>query len=413
MATIVAVLAVIGAPAVAEEGEDPVEELQDATEQRRVATVTLAELEQRVRGAESELERLDRVLESKLAESAVLEADVAAARATEAEAAARTHGASLVLDQAHQRLTAAADAWEGSRDDLDRRVANAYKYGGGADLALAAYLDATDLHDVAVVRRAVHRTIDDGQRAVTETAAATRELAEIRVEVERAREVARGQQRDAQRKTAVAEQLAQRHRQVVTDIQDAQAEHAAIVGQFEQDAAHQQALVRELDRRIARLGAQLAEVLAGKYADGRWEGTPPKWVAGLPAPGRDWAPRIAEAAAASSIDPRLFASLVWSESYFNPAAVSRVGAIGLAQLMPGTAAGLGVDPWDPVENLHGGARYLRAQLDAFGSVELALAAYNAGPGAVRQYGGIPPYAETQFYVLRVLGHYERLVGLGV
>jgi soluble lytic murein transglycosylase-like protein len=113
------------------------------------------------------------------------------------------------------------------------------------------------------------------------------------------------------------------------------------------------------------------------------------------------------------LDPRLFAALVWTESAFNPAAVSHAGAIGLAQLMPGTAAGLGVDPWDPVQNLDGGARYLRAQLDAFGSVDLALAAYNAGPNAVSRYGGIPPYVETQFYVLRVLGHYGRLVDLGV
>lgn len=103
------------------------------------------------------------------------------------------------------------------------------------------------------------------------------------------------------------------------------------------------------------------------------------------------------------IDPELFIRLVRQESSFNPEARSPAGAIGLTQLMPGTAADLGVDPTDPVQNLRGGARYLRQQLDRFGSVPLALAAYNAGPGRVSEYGGIPPFEETQNYVRRILG----------
>lgn len=99
----------------------------------------------------------------------------------------------------------------------------------------------------------------------------------------------------------------------------------------------------------------------------------------------------------------LFLGLVQQESGFNPNAVSPAGAGGLTQLMPGTAADLGVDPRDPIQNLEGGARYLRAQLDAFGTPELALAAYNAGPGAVRRFGGVPPYQETQNYVRSILG----------
>lgn len=103
------------------------------------------------------------------------------------------------------------------------------------------------------------------------------------------------------------------------------------------------------------------------------------------------------------VDPELFARLVQAESSFNPEARSPVGAIGLAQLMPGTAAELGVDPTDPVQNLRGGARYLRQQMDTFGSPELALAAYNAGPGNVRKYGGVPPFSETQNYLAKILG----------
>ncbi len=98
----------------------------------------------------------------------------------------------------------------------------------------------------------------------------------------------------------------------------------------------------------------------------------------------------------------LFRANIAVESAFNPDARSSVGAIGLGQLMPATADLLGVDPHDPEDNLHGSARYLLAQLEDFGAADLALAAYNAGPEAVREYGGIPPYAETEGHVAKVL-----------
>ncbi|HEY7639190.1 MAG TPA: transglycosylase SLT domain-containing protein, partial [Steroidobacteraceae bacterium] len=99
---------------------------------------------------------------------------------------------------------------------------------------------------------------------------------------------------------------------------------------------------------------------------------------------------------------KVFLSLVRHESGWKPDARSPVGAVGLTQLMPMTAKGLGVDPNDPLQNLDGGARYLRQQLDKFGDIKLALAAYNAGPGAVERYNGVPPYQQTQSYVRNIM-----------
>ncbi|MEO9862750.1 MAG: lytic transglycosylase domain-containing protein [Yoonia sp.] len=109
------------------------------------------------------------------------------------------------------------------------------------------------------------------------------------------------------------------------------------------------------------------------------------------------------AAQRHQIPEDLFLRLVQQESGWNANAVSVKGALGLAQLMPDTARGLGVDPRDAAQNLEGGARYLKAQYDKFGDWRLALAAYNAGPGAVERYNGIPPYNETQNYVRVIFG----------
>lgn len=114
--------------------------------------------------------------------------------------------------------------------------------------------------------------------------------------------------------------------------------------------------------------------------------------------------RLAQAAATRhGVPADLFLRLVEQESGWNASARSVKGALGLAQLMPATARSLGVDPLDPAENLDGGARYLRTQYETFGSWPLALAAYNAGPGAVTRYRGVPPFAETQNYVQVIWG----------
>ena len=115
-----------------------------------------------------------------------------------------------------------------------------------------------------------------------------------------------------------------------------------------------------------------------------------------------------EAGARYGVDPALLKAVAWTESNFRPDAVSHAGAQGLMQIMPGTAEGLGVDPLDPPQAVDGAARYLRQQLDRFGDVRLALAAYNAGPGAVEQHGGVPPYEETIGYVAKVVDRYQRL-----
>jgi len=122
-----------------------------------------------------------------------------------------------------------------------------------------------------------------------------------------------------------------------------------------------------------------------------------------------WEATIKTCAEQYNLEPALIKAIMRAESAFNPLAVSRAGAQGLMQLMPGTARALGVeDAFDPKQNIVGGCRYLRQMLDACqGDVSSALASYNAGPGAVKRYGGIPPFPETQNYVRQVLHWLEQ------
>lgn len=150
-------------------------------------------------------------------------------------------------------------------------------------------------------------------------------------------------------------------------------------------------------RTYAGASATLSAALAAQGAAGSTSGVP-SWVPG------QWRSLFATAAARHGVPAALLASVARAESGFDPGAVSPAGAVGLMQLMPSTARGLGVDPRDPAQAVDGAARLLSSHLRRFGSTSLALAAYNAGPGAVERYAGVPPYRETQQYVQRVLGY---------
>lgn len=133
----------------------------------------------------------------------------------------------------------------------------------------------------------------------------------------------------------------------------------------------------------------------------------PQGASAVPGP---YGAAIAQAAGAHQVDPQLVRAVMTAESGGNPQAKSPVGAIGLMQLMPGTAKSLGVaDPFDPKQNLEGGAKYLSELTTKYG-LEKGVAAYNAGPGAVEKYDGVPPYPETQHYVKKVLSLYNEFKG---
>lgn len=168
----------------------------------------------------------------------------------------------------------------------------------------------------------------------------------------------------------------------------------------------------EIDGSTVRLHANggITEVPASQITVFETEEDVPKPASPEASPERPTSPKelITHAAKRHGLPPEFVHSVVAAESAYRPDAVSRKGAIGLMQLMPGTAHEYGADPKDPKQNVEAGTKYLRDLLVKYdGRVSRALAAYNAGPGAVDRYRGVPPYRETQAYVARVIRQYEK------
>ena len=179
----------------------------------------------------------------------------------------------------------------------------------------------------------------------------------------------------------------------------------------------------EIDNELAAVARRIGEISSGPAIDaaafsglvdvavGRSGDAGPPAAARTP---RAEIERLVKISAADyGVDPALIEAIVEKESAFDSHATSSAGARGLMQLMPQTAAALGVtDSYDAAQNVAAGTRYLRSLLDRFGNVELAVAAYNAGPDAVRRFGGVPPYQETRSYVRNVLASYARRSQVG-
>lgn len=401
--------AVVAPPAIG--AESTADELDQARQELVEAEAALGEALRRIEAVQAEVAAADGRLAELQGRLARVEADLATAEAVAEDATADHAAARAQLRAAAERQQAAEDDWAAARGELEARVAAAWIHGStrSTDTLLSGLLQADDLHEVAVVQQASERLLDRDQQLLAQSIESAAAAAEARAEADGHQQAVAQRADRAYEARQSAEQLVAEQRSLVAQAARVREDRAAALRSIEQDAAARAALVDRLDARIDELQLATLEQWLQQVADIPFDGPAPAWAARLPAAGRPVAAAINAAAARGGVDGQLLAALVWTESSFNHDAISPAGAIGLAQLMPGTAAGLGVDPYDPLQNLTGGARYLRTQLERFGRIDLALAAYNAGPGRVEQAGNaVPDIVETQLYVLRVLDRWESL-----
>jgi soluble lytic murein transglycosylase-like protein len=399
-------------PAASAADSAPSGPLSATRDQLEGASRELSELEAAVRRTNDEVSALDLQLTSATTSLAQVTDELARARVTAADAVDAERTAAADLAAADVTLETSLDDWHDHRDRMADRAVHTFKHGSTTtqDVLVRGVTGAGDFHDVAVTLETVGRLAAQDRELVDDSVITTRTSATLRAEVAQLRSISVAAIRVAADEAARVESLVAQQQRVVADVTTTRDRRAGVLAELESDAAARAVLVRDLERRVAALELDAIRVLVTIDVNLDPFGPAPTWAAGLPGQGPTWAAAIDATAARHGLDGRLLAALVWTESNFRPDAVSHAGALGLAQLMPGTARGLGVDPRDPLANLDGGARYLRTQLDAFGRVDLALAAYNAGPGRVQRVGGIPDIVETQLYVVRVLERYEQLGG---
>ena len=400
-------LGAVAGPAVADELEQRRSELEEVN--RRIA-----EIEARLDAAADELEAIDRRLGSANAELRRVRADLAAAEDGIAAASA-DEAAAVERERAAEDRLAEVETRSGEvRDRLRARIVQTFKYGRAAtaDIIMRGTVGALDLHDLAVTLATVGRITDDDRTLVDDLETLAAEVTDLIAEAVAARTAAVTARDEATRQRDRVAELEDEQRRVVAGIDAERRRQRALLDELENDQEVMAALAKRITEQIRAI--ELTRFSALRPVGGVWVGVP-DWAPRLPAQGQPYSALVASAAATQGVDDRLLGALTWTESGFRPGAVSHAGAAGLTQLMPGTARGLGLrvdssvdQRFDPELNLNGGARYLRQQLVRFGSMELALAAYNAGPTRVARCGCIPNITETQFYVLRVLSRFQHL-----
>lgn len=299
-----------------------------------------------------------------------------------------------------QKAERAADRLESRRHELSLHVSDTYRRGlsDAGRVWLSVISSDGSPHDVALAEQATERLLERDRQLIADA----REEQRL---TRAAREHARAAAREAEARHAEVEELVERQRSLLAQAREQEEERETVVEDLAADRAAQEELVAALRRQLASVEAVLTTPREASF-----DQADPAWTGALPGAGRRWAGEIDAAGARVGVDGRFLAALVWTESYFREDAISPAGAVGLTQLMPATAEMLGVDPHDPLQNLLGGARYLRQQLEAFWDLERGLAAYNMGPGAVSRAGGVPESIGVQLYVLSVLERWRALLG---